>query len=175
MKAKILACAAILFSISSFAQNDTTESMDRNRYDNRTDSTDLKRADSLNSNQWGQTGTGQTNQSHPDGIMMQNGKMMIFRNGNMSAMNRDTTLSNGTVIMRNGNVIMKDGTKKALKEGEHIDMSGQMVPKIPAEGNKVRTTPRDTSNKVRTPRDTTHRKKDMYLVPDSAKKHYEKK
>ena len=67
-------------------------------------------------------------QNHPDGYMIQNGKMMMVKNGKMTMIEKDITLSNGTMIMRNGNYINKGGTKMMMKEGQHMDMSGKMIP-----------------------------------------------
>jgi len=78
--------------------------------------------------------------------MMQNGKMMQVKNGQMTSLDNDMTMSNGTKIMRDGTCIKKDGTKKKMKEGQHMDMSGNMI-------------------SMKTIKD-----KNMYLVPDSTKK-----
>src|SRR5665647_1828043 len=83
---------------------------------------------------------------HPDGVMMQNGKMMMVKNGQMTSLDHDMTMSNGTKIKSDGTCIKKDGTKKMMKEGQHMDMSGNMIPM------------------------KTNKDKNMYLVPDSTKK-----
>ncbi len=67
-------------------------------------------------------------QSHGDGFMMMNGKMMMQQNGKMSTMHHDTTMSNGMQVMINGNCINKEGTKFTMKEGQHMDMTGYMTP-----------------------------------------------
>jgi len=77
---------------------------------------------------------------HADGYMMKDGKMVIVKDGTLIQMEKDVTLSNGTVIMKNGTYQKKNGTKTTLKEGEHIDMMGNTT------------------------------KKDMYLIPDSTRK-----
>lgn len=84
--------------------------------------------------------------SSPDGVMMQNGKMMKVKNGQSSSLDNDFTMSNGTKIMSDGTCIKKDGTKITMKEGQHMDMSGNV---LPAKMDKD---------------------KNMYLVPDSTKK-----
>ena len=65
--------------------------------------------------------------SHPDGVMMQNGKMVKLQNGKMTNLDNDMTMSNGTKVMSDGTYIKKDGTKMMLKEGQHIDMQGKII------------------------------------------------
>lgn len=65
--------------------------------------------------------------SHPDGVIMQNGKMMKVQNGKMTNLDNDITMSNGTKVMSDGTYIKKDGTKMTLKEGQHIDMQGKII------------------------------------------------
>lgn len=84
--------------------------------------------------------------SHPDGVMMLNGKMMMVKNGKSSILDHNMTMSNGTKIMMDGSYNKKGGTKMMLKEGQHINMSGQMIPM------------------------KTNKAKVMYLVNDSTKK-----
>ncbi len=84
--------------------------------------------------------------SHPDGIMMQNGKLVRVKNGQITIFqDNEVTLSNGTKVMKDGTYIKKDGTKLTLKEGQHLDMSGNLIP-------------------MKTDKD-----KNMYLVPDSTR------
>ncbi len=66
--------------------------------------------------------------SHPDGYMLQNGKMIMVKDGAMKMMEKDVTLKNGTIIMSNGYFMKKDGTKMMMKEGQHIDLFGKMIP-----------------------------------------------
>ena len=63
-----------------------------------------------------------------DGIMKTNGKMMVVNDGKMTRLEGETTLRNGTKVMTDGTIIKKDGTKSMLREGEHIDMSGTIIP-----------------------------------------------
>ncbi|MCA1758695.1 MAG: hypothetical protein LC658_02905 [Bacteroidales bacterium] len=84
--------------------------------------------------------------SNSDGVMMQNGKMMKVKNGQKTALQDNTmTMSNGTKIMSDGTCIKKDGTKTTMKEGQHMDMSGNMVPT------------------------KTNKDKNMYLIQDSTR------
>ncbi len=64
----------------------------------------------------------------PDGYMMHNGSMVKIVNGKITPMEEDVTLSNGTMIMKNGSCMKKNGNQTMLKEGEHIDMTGKMIP-----------------------------------------------
>ncbi len=110
MKKIILASAAILFSFASFAQDDSTGMM-------------------MNKNKMGSGMNHQSmDKSHGDGVMMMNGRMMMQHDGNMTMMSHDTTMTNGTKVMTNGTCINKDGTKLMMKEGQHMDMSGKMMP-----------------------------------------------
>jgi hypothetical protein len=84
--------------------------------------------------------------SNLDGVVMQNGKMMKVKNGQKTALqDNEMTMSNGTKIMSDGTCVTKDGTKLTMKEGQHMDMSGNMV-----------TT-------------KTNKDKDMYLIQDSTR------
>lgn len=58
--------------------------------------------------------------------MMMNGKMMMIRDGKMSTMTKPMTMSNGTKMMVDGTCVKKDGTKMKMKEGDHMDMKGNM-------------------------------------------------
>ena len=61
-----------------------------------------------------------------DCVMMKDGKMMMMKNGKMKAMDKDITMSDGTVCMMDGTCKMKDGTTMMMKEGETCDMDGKM-------------------------------------------------
>ena len=65
--------------------------------------------------------------THPDGYTMQNGKMMVVKDGKVTMMEKDVTLSNGTVIMTNGYYMKKGGTKMMMKEGQHMDVYGYTI------------------------------------------------
>ena len=60
--------------------------------------------------------------------MMQNGKMMVVKDGKLTMLEKDVTLSNGTMIMINGSYMEKGGSKMMLREGQHIDMMGKIIP-----------------------------------------------
>jgi hypothetical protein len=177
----LLVCAT-LFSLNSSAQNDTTERMNRNRYGNRGDNARHQETDSMYGSQSRQS----RDTMYRHGFVMESGRMMVVRNGVSTVLNTDTTLNNGTKIMRNGTIIMKNGTQRTLKEGEFVNMGGNIMPMRTREGTMMRDSLNKNNregnrnmesekNRARTERDSTNRKKDMYLVPDSAKHHYEKK
>jgi hypothetical protein len=108
MKKLIFVCAAIALSFASFAQTDTTmKKMDHDKMMNHH----------------------QMDMSKTDGCMMMNGKMMMIKDGKMSAMKKQMTMSNGTKCMVDGMCVKKDGTKMTMKDGDHMDMSGNIHPK----------------------------------------------
>jgi hypothetical protein len=55
------------------------------------------------------------------------------------------TMNNGTKVMSDGTCITKDGTKTKMKDGQHMDMEGNLVPV------------------------NTNKDKNMYLVPDTTR------
>ena len=63
----------------------------------------------------------------PDGFFMKDGKMMMVNDGKFAMMVRDVTLPNGTMVMSTGYYMKKGGSKTELKEGEHIDMDGNVT------------------------------------------------
>jgi len=147
MKKLFVVFVAIAISAGAYAQtgltNGTTSPKEVKSKQNQNESNnpqDLKK----NQNQNMQNNS--FDKSHPDGVMMQNGKMMQVKNGQLSSLDNDVTLSNGTKIMSDGTCIKKDGTKMTMKEGQHMDMSGNLTPM------------------------KTNKDNNMYLVPDSTKK-----
>src|ERR1035437_4280701 len=115
MKKLILVFVAIAITAGAYAQADST---------NRKMSPQDK-----NNNQNQNVQNNPVDKSLPDGVMMQNGKMMKVENGQTTILReQDMTLSNGTKIMSDGTCIKKDGTKTKMKEGQHMDMSGNMIP-----------------------------------------------
>ena len=132
MKKLVLVFVAIAITVGAYAQDGSTNG--------KTSPPDMNN----NPNQKVQNHP--VDKSHPDGVMMQNGKMMQVKNGQMTSLDNDMTMRNGTKIMSDGTCIKKDGTKKKMKEGQHMDMSGNMIPM------------------------KTNKDKNMYLVPNSTKK-----
>jgi outer membrane lipoprotein-sorting protein len=65
--------------------------------------------------------------SYPDGVIMLNAQMMLVKNAKLSILDHEMTMSDGTRVMCDGNYIKNDGTKLMLKEGQHIDMFGNII------------------------------------------------
>ena len=63
----------------------------------------------------------------PDGFFMKDGKMMMVNDGKFYMMVRNVTLPEGTVVMSTGYYMKKGGAKTELKEGEFIDMEGNLT------------------------------------------------
>jgi hypothetical protein len=63
-----------------------------------------------------------------DGVMMKGGKLIRVTEGKeISRMDRETTMSNGTRVMMNGKMLMKDGKEMQLQEGQTIMLDGKLV------------------------------------------------
>jgi hypothetical protein len=74
-----------------------------------------------------------------DGVMMKNGKMTMMQDGKeVTRMDRETTLSDGTRVMMNGKMVMKDGKEMQMKEGQMVMMDGKMM-----EGSKSMANEKD--------------------------------
>jgi len=145
MKKLILVFSAIVITAGVFAQTDSTNRKMRPADINNTDD-GLNPNRDMNNNQNRNIQNNSDNNSHVDGVMMQDEKMMMVKNGQLSVLDHEMTMRNGTKILSDGTYIKKDGTKMVMKEGQHIDMSGNLIPM------------------------KTNHDKDIYLVPDSTKK-----
>ena len=63
-----------------------------------------------------------------DGVTMQNGKMMMMKDGKaMGPMQSEMTMSDGTKMMTDGTMMMKYGTKMNMKEGQMMMMDGKLM------------------------------------------------
>ena len=63
-----------------------------------------------------------------DGIMMKDGKMTMMQDGKeITRMDRETTLSNGSRVMMKGKLITKDGKETQMQEGQMVMMDGKMM------------------------------------------------
>lgn len=62
-------------------------------------------------------------------VMMHDGKVMIVRNGRMTVVKAFTNLNRGVKVMSDGTIVRQDGTKTMLKEGESVNMMGEIMPK----------------------------------------------
>lgn len=79
-----------------------------------------------------------------DGFTLKDGKMMTVNDGKFTVMNRDVTLSDGTKVMTTGYYMKKGGPKTELKEGEHIDLDGNVT--TPDETTNPKTLPDKNMN-----------------------------
>lgn len=61
-----------------------------------------------------------------DCCMMKNGQMMHMKAGKMELMDNEMTMKNGTKCMANGECITQQGEKMMMKEGECIDIYGNI-------------------------------------------------
>jgi hypothetical protein len=135
MKKLIVAFAAIAITAGAYAQADSTnrKTSPRNLDNKQNQSLQQKPSD----------------QSKVDGVMMQNGKMMKVKNGQATVLDQDMTLSNGTTIKSNGTCKKKDGSKVMLKEGQHIDMSGNLTSTKPNKDKNIYLVPDSTTQKAK--------------------------
>jgi hypothetical protein len=60
-----------------------------------------------------------------DHILMQGGRIMIMRNGEMKPMNEEITMPDGTKVSIEGMVLMPDGTTRTMAEGETMLLQGE--------------------------------------------------
>lgn len=61
-----------------------------------------------------------------DAYVMKDGKMWQIKAGEKSEMTADVTLVNGTIIMANGTVKKTDGQAITLKNGQFVDLEGNI-------------------------------------------------
>ena len=128
MKKLFLIFVAIAVTAGAYAQIDSTYKMS---------------PQDINNKQNQNTQNNPVDKLQTDGVVMQNGKMMQVKNGQTTVLDQDVTMSNGTKIMTDGTCIKKDGSKMMLKEGQHVDLAGNMIPM------------------------KTNKDKNMYIAPDS--------
>jgi uncharacterized protein DUF6799 len=62
-----------------------------------------------------------------DMVVMQGGKMMVVRHGEMKAMDMVVRLSNGARVAMDGTLTMPDGTSRMLMDGEAVTMDGEFT------------------------------------------------
>ncbi|HEV3221280.1 MAG TPA: DUF6799 domain-containing protein [Puia sp.] len=67
-----------------------------------------------------------TNKMEKEYVMMKDGLALHVKNGNTTTLSSPFKLNNGGLVMPNGTIQLSDGTTKKLKEGEYIDIDGQM-------------------------------------------------
>jgi hypothetical protein len=59
--------------------------------------------------------------------VMMDGKMRMIMHGKSMPMTKTMTMSNGTMVMTDGTVKMKDGKTMMLKEGQCVNMNGNVT------------------------------------------------
>ncbi|MDX5346591.1 MAG: hypothetical protein LPJ89_11640 [Hymenobacteraceae bacterium] len=86
-----------------------------------------------------------------DGIIMENGRLMLSKDGQRTQMQQDLTLQNGAKLMRDGTIIMKNGEKMKLENGDIIFMTGEVKREAwPAKGSNRRKTCRKSRKRLNT-------------------------
>ena len=63
-----------------------------------------------------------------DGYILKDRKMMAVKNEIFTTMDKDITLSNGTVVKSSGSYTEIGGTKILFKEGDFMDLQGVYFP-----------------------------------------------
>jgi len=64
-----------------------------------------------------------------DGVYIMNNKPMIMKGGKAEPLQHDIKLANGTVVKSNGVIKRRDGSEAKLKNGDVINMQGQVSKK----------------------------------------------
>ena len=59
-------------------------------------------------------------------VLMQNGKLMVVKNGAIKLLDNDMILPGGATIIADGTVKSKDGSTLQLQEGDMIGMDGKI-------------------------------------------------
>ena len=62
-----------------------------------------------------------------DCVMMKHGKMMMIKSGIVTSMDPDMLMTNGTRVMSDGGIYVRDGIQTKMREGQYMDMSGNMM------------------------------------------------
>lgn len=63
-----------------------------------------------------------------DGVIMQDGKMMMMKSGKaMAPMTTNMTMSNGAVVMLDGTVKLPSGQELHMKDGQMVMMDGTIM------------------------------------------------
>ena len=72
-------------------------------------------------------------------VVMQNGKLMVVKNGTIKLLDNDMVLPGGATIIVDGTIKSKDGSTTQLQEGDRIGMDGKILI------NKERNIPIDST------------------------------
>lgn len=68
----------------------------------------------------------QYSQNNHEIYLFKNGKLMMRKFGTISHVSQDVELANGTTISTNGKITRKNGKTQTLKEGEWVDLNGNV-------------------------------------------------
>lgn len=63
-------------------------------------------------------------------LTMDQGKLMMMKDGMSSLVTSDKKLMNGTVVKTDGSIMMKNGMKAMLMDGDKIFINGQISRKM---------------------------------------------
>ena len=85
---------------------------------------DMRRGDTYTKNE---TRHARKRHKMKDCLAMENGQMIIIKNGKKMTMDTDMGMPNGTLVMKDGTCMLKNGSKISLKEGDRMDMNGNMM------------------------------------------------
>lgn len=58
-------------------------------------------------------------------VLMKDGKMHMYHDGKLMAMNHEMTMADGSKCLPDGTCVMKDGTKRKFRDGDVVDHVGQ--------------------------------------------------
>lgn len=99
MKSLFLSMVAVALSFGAFAQ-DTTLSQNPPTEQQQTQKKDM--------------------------YVFKDSKVWEVKDGKIAELAKDVTLANGTVVKTTGEVVTKDGQTSALKDGQYIDVDGNI-------------------------------------------------
>lgn len=142
MKKVFFVTVAMFFSMCLFAQTDPTKNK-------------MQHVDKNHNKMTKEMNPQAAYKPFPDGVMMKNGKLMMVKSGNLTIMDHEMSMGNGTKVMSDGTILKKDGTKMIMKEGQHMDMSGNMTNTKTKKIITRKTTVKETN---------TNKKKDVFLM-----------
>lgn len=60
-------------------------------------------------------------------VMMKDGKMYVVKDGMVSELTDEVTMTNGDKVMSDGKVMKADGSESMMQNGESMDMDGKMM------------------------------------------------
>jgi hypothetical protein len=76
-----------------------------------------------------------------DWMIVKKGKVYKIPNGKMELVEKNIALDNGSTLRPNGELVMKDGSKVQVKEGQKINMLGDLAKVADSTVEKAPKTP----------------------------------